>query len=103
MASFDLTLLHVRSNFITAKALKIEELEALVPHRPVLNLDHSHPRIPVTPSMLYTYAHMQGLGKHPDHGKDILHSALFPGRSRRFFHHRIWLPLVVENVVPIEE
>jgi len=56
-------------------------------------LDRKFPRIPVTASMLYTYAHMRG-NNSPDCDYDPLHSALYLTPSRIFFTQPISLPRI---------
>ncbi len=90
----------VLSNCCIAQSIPIAELEAILKRPPFCDLD-PYPRLPVTPSMLYTYAHM--LGKHPGDREDTLHSALFPGRNRRLFRDKLWLPIFRREQISIEE
>jgi hypothetical protein len=51
-------------------------------------------RVPVTPSMLFTYANMRGSNKHYF---DPLHHALYPAANRQVFTHRVWLPPIARK------
>ncbi|KAF4628127.1 hypothetical protein G7Y89_g10027 [Cudoniella acicularis] len=54
----------------------------------------AHPRIPVTASTLYAYAHMRG---KTNQQCDPLHQALFPTPSRTFQQGRLMLPLILKR------
>ena len=56
------------------------------------------PRIPVTPSMLQAYALMRGT--NVPHTFDPLHQALYPGRNRILFPHRLYLPSMSHERIP---
>ncbi|KAI6714702.1 hypothetical protein JHW43_002783 [Diplocarpon mali] len=57
----------------------------------LLDLDQRFPRVPVTPSMLYTYAHMRGLNTIRD---DPLHGSLYIHPNRVLSTRRLHLVLV---------
>ncbi len=57
-------------------------------------LQHVPERIPVAPSMLFTYANMRGSTKHYF---DPLHHALYPAANRQLFTHRLWLPPIARK------
>jgi hypothetical protein len=53
-----------------------------------------HPRVAVTPSMLYAYAHLRGAkSQHVD----PLHHALYPASRRNTFPHRMWIPPILKS------
>ncbi|KAE9375744.1 hypothetical protein N431DRAFT_334045 [Stipitochalara longipes BDJ] len=51
-------------------------------------------RVAITPSMLFTYAHMRGRNQHYF---DPLHHALYPAFDRYLFAHRMWLPPIARS------
>lgn len=58
---------------------------------PYPNLAASHPRVGMTPSMLYAYAHVRGLAELRT---DPVYQALFPGASREIFTQRVQIPRI---------
>ncbi|PBP23741.1 hypothetical protein BUE80_DR005381 [Diplocarpon rosae] len=65
--------------------------QSSVPSHFLLDLDQQFPRIPVTPSMLYTHAHMRGFNPIID---DPLHSSVYIHPIRAFCTGRVQLALV---------
>jgi hypothetical protein len=79
--------------------IPIQGIVPLPAHQPprqntYIPLQHVPERVPVAPSMLFTYANMRGSNKHYF---DPLHHALYPAANRQLFTHRVWLPPIARK------
>jgi hypothetical protein len=79
--------------------IPIQGIMPLPAHQPArqnayIPLQHVPERVPVAPSMLFTYANMRGSNEHYF---DPLHHALYPAASRQLFTHRVWLPPIARK------
>lgn len=79
--------------------IPIQGIVPLPAHQPArqnayIPLQHVPERVPVAPSMLFTYANMRGSNRHYF---DPLHHALYPAANRQLFTHRVWLPPIARK------